>query len=71
VSREDGMTDAELAAERGALLREHAELKAQHRLLEGHPGDVPGHIEHARRLHDHVDRLRALTDALLARKKTL
>jgi hypothetical protein len=63
------MTDAELKAEQTALLTEHAALKAEHAGLEGDPSDVPGHVEHARKLHDHIDRLRAFTNVLLARMK--
>jgi hypothetical protein len=61
------MTDAELDAELDAIAREHAELKTEHTRLEHDASDVPGHIAHARKLREHVDRQRALIAAWRAR----
>ncbi len=42
-----------------ALLREQAELHAEHAVLQQHPNDHHGHQVHMARLHAHIDRLRA------------
>jgi hypothetical protein len=64
------MTDTELDAEREALGLEHAELQAEHARLEHDPQDVPGHVEHSRKLRAHVERLRAFREAVLARQRS-
>jgi len=60
------MTDAELEAERLALARASAELKAERRLKSRDPA---AQRELSRKLQDHFARIRAFTDALLARDR--
>ena len=64
------MTDAEFAAEQEAIALEHAELKAEHTRLEHDASDMPRFIEHSRKLHEHVDRQRALIAAWRERKQS-
>jgi hypothetical protein len=60
------MTDAELEAERLALARLSAELKAERRKR---GLDLAGQRELSRKLQDHFARLRTFADALLARDR--
>jgi hypothetical protein len=61
------LTNDELRAERAALKKEHAELLAEHRVLQQNRDDGPGHVEHARKLRLHLVRLGAFTEALWQR----
>lgn len=63
------MTDAELNAEQDALSRAYADLKMEHTRLIANPRDVAGHIDHLRKMHAHIERLRKLTDALRTRTR--
>jgi hypothetical protein len=54
-----------LEAEHARLLEQTEALARQHRWLESHPRDIPGHVAHRaelraqiERLHEHVRRLR-------------
>jgi hypothetical protein len=58
------MTDAELGAERIALLGEQLELEAEHARLHERPDDSLGHQQHRERLEAHTARIRAYRDAL-------
>lgn len=61
------MTDAELEAERLALLDEQQELQAAHRRLHLTPADFTGHAEHREHLKAHQERLRTYHHALQQR----
>jgi hypothetical protein len=58
------MTDEELAAERYLLECEQAELRAAHKVLQANRHDAVGHAAHSKRLHAHIDRLRAYAEAV-------
>ena len=58
------MTDAELDAERAALLAEEQELAEAHERLHQRPDDCAGHRAHGERLRAHTRRVRAFNDAL-------
>ena len=58
------MTDAELEAERAALLAEEHELEAEHARLHQRPDDRLGHQAHRKRLTAHRERVRAFRDAI-------
>ncbi len=47
----------ELDAEYKALLREQADLDAEHARLKLQTRDIQAHRDHARRLREHIDRL--------------
>jgi hypothetical protein len=51
------MTRDELDDEFRLLKSEHDALRAEHRVLERNPKDIPAHITHGERLHDHLSRL--------------
>jgi hypothetical protein len=51
--------DRSVEDEQFALLQEHAELETEHARLEENPHDIPGHIEHRRKLRAHIQRLHA------------
>ena len=51
------MTRDELDDEFRLLKGEHDALRAEHRVLERNPRDIPAHITHGERLHDHLSRL--------------
>ena len=61
------MTDAELQAERVALLVEQRELERRPRASPSHAGDFAGHAEHRQRLKAHQERLRTYHHALQQR----
>jgi hypothetical protein len=61
------MSADEIAREHARLLAEQAALREEHMRLEANPGDVPGHIEHSRRLRAHIEALHAHIAALNAR----
>jgi hypothetical protein len=62
----EAMTDAELEAERAALLAEEQALEAAHARLHQRPDDRLGHQAHRERLKAHTERVRAFQDALQA-----
>jgi hypothetical protein len=64
-----GTTDAELDAEQEAIAREHADLNGEHARLQRDGGDVAAHLEHARKLHQHINRQRALIAGWQARRR--
>jgi hypothetical protein len=61
------MTDAELEAERLALLAEERDLDQAHQRLHLTPDDRPAHAAHRERLKAHAARARALRDAIRLR----
>jgi hypothetical protein len=61
------MTDAELDAERAALVIQERELLEEHDRLHLRPDDIAGHRAHLQRLHAHRDRIRVFHDALQQR----
>ena len=61
------MTDAELEAERAALLAEEQALEAEHARLHQRPDDRLGHQAHRERLKAHTARVRAFQDLIRAR----
>jgi hypothetical protein len=58
------MTDAELEAERLALLAEERDLAQAHQRLHLTPDDRPAHAAHRERLKAHAARARAYRDAI-------
>jgi hypothetical protein len=58
------MTDAELEAEREAILAEEAELAEAHERIHQQPEDDAGHRRHGERLKAHTKRVRAFKGAL-------
>lgn len=64
------MTDAELEAERLALLAEEQELADAHERLQQRPDDRAGHRAHGGRLRADTERVRAFQAALLQRHDT-
>jgi hypothetical protein len=61
------ITDAQLEAERLALLADEDELQEAHQRLHLTPNDRPGHAAHRERLNAHADRVRAFKDAIQQR----
>jgi hypothetical protein len=61
------MTQAELEAERLALLAEEHELQEAHQRLHLTPNDRPAHAAHRERLKAHAARARAFRDAIQQR----
>lgn len=53
--------------EHARLLAEQKELLREHERLEQNPHDLPGHLEHSRRLRAHITALHAHIAALRAR----
>jgi len=64
------MTDAELGAERIALLAEQLELEAEHERLRERPNDSIGHQWHRERLKAHTARIRAYREAFRKASET-
>jgi hypothetical protein len=62
------MTEAELEAERLAILADEQELAEAHKRLHLTPNDLPAHAAHRVRLNDHAERVRAFKDALQQRR---
>jgi hypothetical protein len=62
------MTEAELEAERLAILADEQELAEAHKRLHLTPNDLPAHATHRVRLNDHAERVRAFKDALQQRR---
>jgi hypothetical protein len=58
------MTDAELEAERAALLAEEQALLQAHERLHLTPDDISGHRAHLEKLQAHRQRIRVFHDSL-------
>jgi hypothetical protein len=59
--------DDPLSRQHDRLTAEQQELLREHRLLEQHPADIPGHLSHSKKLREHIAALHAHLAALRAR----